>query len=130
MWLATRFRPISPKCPTSSWQVLPVPVNRSASTALSPVLLLQNSPNELRFVMVDPKRVELTGYNGIPHLAAPVVVEMDRVVGTLQWALREMDSRYQTFATMGARNINQLQQKSGERWQGQESLTSSSLLTN
>ena len=44
-------------------------------------LLLQNTPDELKFVMVDPKRVELTGYNGIPHLAAPVVVDMDRVVG-------------------------------------------------
>ena len=68
-------------------------------------LLLQNTPDQLRFVMVDPKRVELTGYNGIPHLAAPVVVEMDRVVGVLQWALREMDQRYQTFAQVGVRNI-------------------------
>jgi S-DNA-T family DNA segregation ATPase FtsK/SpoIIIE len=47
----------------------------------------------------------LTGYNGIPHLAAPVVVEMDRVIGTLQWALREMDHRYKMFAEVGARNI-------------------------
>lgn len=68
-------------------------------------LLLQNTPSDLRFVMVDPKRVELTGYNGIPHLAAPVVVEMDKVVGVLQWALREMDHRYQAFAKLGARNI-------------------------
>lgn len=74
-------------------------------------LLLQNSPNELRFVMVDPKRVELTGYNGIPHLAAPVVVDMDRVVGVLQWALREMDARYQSFAAMGARNITSYNKK-------------------
>ncbi len=68
-------------------------------------LLLQNSPEDLKLVMVDPKRVELTGYNGIPHLAAPVVVDMDRVVGTLQWALREMDDRYKLFAESGARNI-------------------------
>ncbi len=74
-------------------------------------LLLQNSPNDLRFVMVDPKRVELTGYNGIPHLAAPVVVDMDRVVGVLQWALREMDARYQSFATIGARNITSYNKK-------------------
>ena len=74
-------------------------------------LLLQNSPNDLRFVMVDPKRVELTGYNGIPHLAAPVVVDMDRVVGVLQWALREMDARYQSFASMGARNITSYNKK-------------------
>lgn len=68
-------------------------------------LLLQNTPDDLRFVMVDPKRVELTGYNGIPHLAAPVVVEMERVVGVLQWALREMDKRYQMFAQVGVRNL-------------------------
>lgn len=74
-------------------------------------LLLQNTPEELKLVMVDPKRVELTGYNGIPHLAAPVVVEMDKVIGTLQWALREMDNRYKMFADMGARNITDYNKK-------------------
>lgn len=68
-------------------------------------LLLLNTPEQLKLVMVDPKRVELTGYNGIPHLAAPVVVEMDRVIGVLQWAMREMDNRYKMFADVGARNI-------------------------
>ena len=68
-------------------------------------LLLQNTPDTLKLVMIDPKRVELTGYNGIPHLAAPVIVEIDKVIGTLQWALREMDSRYKRFAEVGARNI-------------------------
>ncbi|MDJ0756104.1 MAG: DNA translocase FtsK [Ardenticatenaceae bacterium] len=73
--------------------------------AIIACLLLQNSPEDLKLVMVDPKRVELTGYNGIPHLAAPVVVDMDRVVGTLQWAMREMDSRYKLLSENGARNI-------------------------
>ena len=73
--------------------------------AIIACLLLQNPPDQLRFVMVDPKRVELTGYNGIPHLAVPVVVDMDKVVGTLQWALREMERRYQMFAQIGSRNI-------------------------
>ena len=68
-------------------------------------LLLQNTPNALRFVMVDPKRVELTYYNGIPHLLAPVVVELERVVPMLQWVLREMDQRYKRFAKEGVRNI-------------------------
>ena len=68
-------------------------------------LLLQNTPDQLKLVMVDPKRVELTGYNGVPHLAAPVIVEMERVIGTLQWAMREMDNRYKMFAQVGARNI-------------------------
>ncbi|GAI83261.1 unnamed protein product, partial [marine sediment metagenome] len=56
--------------------------------------------------MVDPKRVELTGYNGIPHLLTPVIVETEKVIGTLKWMSREMDSRYKKFAEAGARNIN------------------------
>jgi len=68
-------------------------------------LLLNNTPDDLRMVLVDPKRVELTGYNGVPHLLAPVVVEIERVVGALQWMTREMDNRYHKFAEVGARNI-------------------------
>jgi S-DNA-T family DNA segregation ATPase FtsK/SpoIIIE len=68
-------------------------------------LLLYNTPDDLRLVLVDPKRVELTGYNGVPHLLGPVVVEMDRVIGALQWMTREMDKRYHLFAQAGSRNI-------------------------
>jgi DNA segregation ATPase FtsK/SpoIIIE, S-DNA-T family len=68
-------------------------------------LLLNNTPDDLRLVLVDPKRVELTGYNGIPHLLSPVVVEMEKVIGALQWMTREMDRRYHQFAQVGARNI-------------------------
>ena len=75
--------------------------------ALISCLLLHNTPDDLRLVMVDPKRVELTGYNGIPHLLAPVVVEMERVVGALQWVLREMDNRYHKLAQAGMRNIGE-----------------------
>jgi S-DNA-T family DNA segregation ATPase FtsK/SpoIIIE len=67
--------------------------------------LCTNTPDNLRMLMIDPKRVELTGYRGIPHLLAPVVVELERVVGTLQWVTREMDRRYKQFAKVGARNI-------------------------
>jgi S-DNA-T family DNA segregation ATPase FtsK/SpoIIIE len=74
-------------------------------------LILQNTPDDLKLVMVDPKRVELTGYNGIPHLAAPVVVDLERVVGTLQWALREMDKRYKAFSSSGVRNIQEYNKK-------------------
>ncbi|MEJ5240457.1 MAG: DNA translocase FtsK 4TM domain-containing protein [Anaerolineales bacterium] len=74
--------------------------------AILSCLLLHNTPDDLRLVLVDPKRVELSGYNGVPHLLAPVVVEMDRVVGTLQWMMREMDRRYHQFAQVGARNIH------------------------
>ena len=68
-------------------------------------LLLQNTPDDCKFLMVDPKRVELTGYNGVPHLLVPVVVDLERVVASLQWVSREMDERYRKFAKAGVRNI-------------------------
>ncbi len=68
-------------------------------------LLLNNPPNRVKFVMVDPKRVELTQYNGIPHLIAPVVVELERIVSVLKWVTREMDERYRRFSNAAARNI-------------------------
>ncbi|MCE9644552.1 MAG: DNA translocase FtsK [Chloroflexi bacterium] len=83
-------------------------------------LLLFNTPDDLRLVLVDPKRVELTGYNGIPHLLGPVVVEMDRVIGALQWMTREMDKRYHMFAQVGARNITDYNAKM--KLQGQKKL--------
>jgi S-DNA-T family DNA segregation ATPase FtsK/SpoIIIE len=67
---------------------------------------------------VDPKRVELTGYNGIPHLLAPVIVDAEHVVGALEWMLREMDSRYRKFSETGTRNIadyNTLCEKTSEK---------------
>jgi S-DNA-T family DNA segregation ATPase FtsK/SpoIIIE len=73
--------------------------------AILTCFLLHNTPDDLRLILVDPKRVELTGYNGVPHLLAPVVVEIDRVIGALQWMTREMDKRYHMFAQVGARNI-------------------------
>jgi DNA segregation ATPase FtsK/SpoIIIE-like protein len=68
-------------------------------------VISRNTPDVVKFIMVDPKRVELTGYNGIPHLVAPVVVELERIVGVLKWVTREMDERYRRFSDAGARNI-------------------------
>ncbi|MBN1580069.1 MAG: DNA translocase FtsK 4TM domain-containing protein [Anaerolineae bacterium] len=73
--------------------------------AIIAAFLCTNTPDDLQMVMIDPKRVELTGYNGIPHLLAPVVVDLERVVGTLRWVTREMDRRYKQFSKVGARNI-------------------------
>lgn len=83
-------------------------------------MLLYNTPDDLRLVLVDPKRVELTGYNGVPHLLGPVVVEMDRVIGALQWITREMDKRYHMFAQVGSRNITDYNAKM--KLQGQKKL--------
>jgi S-DNA-T family DNA segregation ATPase FtsK/SpoIIIE len=81
--------------------------------AIISCLLLQNTPDQLKFVMVDPKRVELTYFNGIPHLLAPVVVELERVVPALQWVSKEMDRRYQLFAKEGVRNIADFNHRMG-----------------
>ncbi len=88
--------------------------------ALICCLLLNNTPETLRLIMIDPKRVELTGYNGVPHLLTPVVVEIDRVVGILQWVTHEVDKRYQKFAKVGARHITDYNAHSHE--QGIETL--------
>jgi len=74
-------------------------------------LLLHNSPNEVRFIMIDPKRVELTPFNSIPHLATPVIVDTNKALSTLRWLNQEMDSRYQKLATAGARNIEDYNRK-------------------
>jgi S-DNA-T family DNA segregation ATPase FtsK/SpoIIIE len=75
--------------------------------AIISCLLLQNTPDDLRFVMIDPKRVELAPYNQVPHLLAPVVVELERVVGALQWVSREMNDRYTKFSQAGVRNLDE-----------------------
>jgi len=68
-------------------------------------LLLHNSPDDVRFIMIDPKRVELVTFNGVPQLLAPVVVDTDKAIKALRWLNQEMDSRYRQFAKAGARNI-------------------------
>ncbi|MFC1967132.1 DNA translocase FtsK [Chloroflexota bacterium] len=68
-------------------------------------ILLHNTPNDVRFIMVDPKRVELTPYNSIPHLTVPVIVDPQKALNALRWLNQEMDKRYQTLASGGARNI-------------------------
>ncbi|HEX5480606.1 MAG TPA: DNA translocase FtsK [Dehalococcoidia bacterium] len=75
--------------------------------ALISCILMHASPAEVRFVMIDPKRVELSAFGPIPHLAfSNIVVEMDQVVGTLQAVIHEMESRYRKFAAIAVRNID------------------------
>jgi len=76
-------------------------------------LLFRASPAELKLILVDPKRVELTHYNGIPHLLSPVIVEPEKVISALNWIISEMDRRYKLFAQVGARNIDSYNQISG-----------------
>jgi S-DNA-T family DNA segregation ATPase FtsK/SpoIIIE len=76
-------------------------------------ILFHASPDEVRFIMVDPKRVELSQYNGIPHLLTPVIVEPEKVVSALKWAVGEMERRYKVFTEVGAKNIESYNNMSG-----------------
>jgi S-DNA-T family DNA segregation ATPase FtsK/SpoIIIE len=69
-------------------------------------LLYRNSPDMLRFIMIDPKRVELTAYNKIPHLATPVITDAKKAIKALNWAIIEMDRRYGILETVGVRDID------------------------
>lgn len=69
-------------------------------------LLMHATPDEVRFLMVDPKRVELLPYNNVPHLLCPVIVDAEKVVGLLHFVTKEMDERYRKFAAAGVRNID------------------------
>jgi S-DNA-T family DNA segregation ATPase FtsK/SpoIIIE len=68
-------------------------------------LLYRNSPNDLKLILVDPKRVELGLYNDIPHLLTPVIVEPEKCISALKWAVAEMERRYKLLADVGNRNI-------------------------
>lgn len=73
--------------------------------ALVTSLLFRNSPEQLRFIMVDPKRVELTQYNDIPHLLTPVITEPKKAILALKWAIKEMERRYEILQTEKVRDI-------------------------
>ena len=75
-------------------------------------LLMCNSPADLKFILIDPKRVELVQYNSLPHLATKVVVDTDKALNTLRWLNQEMDNRYKTLSSVGARNIDAYNKKS------------------
>jgi DNA segregation ATPase FtsK/SpoIIIE, S-DNA-T family len=76
-------------------------------------LLFRTSPEELRLILIDPKRVELTMYNGIPHLMTEVIVDVEKILASLKWAMDEMDRRYKKFAENGVRNIDSYNELSG-----------------
>jgi len=77
-------------------------------------MLFNASPDEVKFLMVDPKMVELAMFNGLPHLLCPVVTDHKKVSGALNWVVNEMDSRYKLFARLGVRNIDFFLEKLGK----------------
>ncbi len=86
-------------------------------------LLYRLTPEECRLIMIDPKMVELSVYDGIPHLLAPVVTEPTKAVVALKWAVREMEDRYRAMSQLGVRNISNYNQKILEAGERGQSLT-------
>ncbi len=78
-------------------------------------LLYKNSPEMLSLILIDPKRVELSIYEGLPHLIAPVVTDNKRAMGALRWVIQEMDRRYQLLLEAGARDIKSYNRAAAER---------------
>lgn len=76
-------------------------------------LLFRASPSEVKLILIDPKRVEFTAYNGIPHLLTPVIIEVEKILSSLKWAMGEMDRRYKLFSEAGVRNIDSYNELSG-----------------
>lgn len=76
-------------------------------------LLFRASPQEVKLILVDPKRVEFSAFNGIPHLLTPVIVEVEKILSALKWSMGEMDRRYKLFAERGVRNIEGYNELSG-----------------
>jgi S-DNA-T family DNA segregation ATPase FtsK/SpoIIIE len=83
-------------------------------------LLYKFSPDQLRFVMIDPKVVELQQYNVLPHLVVPVVTDPKKVLLALRWVVNEMEKRYQIFARVGVRNINSFNSRPNKKLVPQE----------
>lgn len=85
-------------------------------------ILFRANPEEVKLLMVDPKRVELSGYDGIPHLISPVVTDPKKAATALRWAVVEMERRYQLFADTGVRNIDMYLELAKESQSGEEPL--------
>ncbi|MGI6066059.1 MAG: DNA translocase FtsK 4TM domain-containing protein [Bacillota bacterium] len=80
-------------------------------------ILFKACPGDVKFLMIDPKMVELTNYNGLPHLLSPVITDLKKAAGSLKWVVREMENRYNIFASTGVKDLyrfNELKQGSGE----------------
>lgn len=90
--------------------------NTGKSVGLNSILgglLLTKTPDELKLIMVDPKRVEMSSYNGIPHLLTPIITDMELVVNALNWAIEEMKRRYRTLEQVRAKKITEYNRKMG-----------------
>jgi DNA segregation ATPase FtsK/SpoIIIE, S-DNA-T family len=83
--------------------------------AMATALVLENTPDLMKLIMLDPKMVELSRFNGLPHLMGPVETDQERIIGVLRWCTREMDRRYKLLEENAARNIDIFNSRLGRR---------------
>jgi S-DNA-T family DNA segregation ATPase FtsK/SpoIIIE len=88
--------------------------------AMAAALLLNNTPDLVKMIMLDPKMVELSRFNGLPHLLGPVETDTERIIGVLKWCTREMDRRYKLLEEHAVRNIDNYNAKFGARRRGRD----------
>ena len=88
-------------------------------TSITTCLVMNNSPEQLKLVMIDPKMVELVRFNGLPHLYGKVETDLERILGVLQWVVAEMDRRYQVLDETRSRNIDTYNNKVSRRKDGE-----------
>ena len=93
------------RCRTCSSRAPPVPGNPFSCIRSSFLFLYKNSPQTLKLILIDPKRVELSVYEGIPHLVTPVITDNKKAVGVFRWAISEMERRYELLQKAGSRDI-------------------------
>ena len=103
---ASRSSPTSPACRTCSSPAPPARASRSPINTMILSLLYRLTPEQCRLIMIDPKMLELSVYDGIPHLLTPVVTDPKKAVVALKWAVREMEDRYRKMSKLGVRNID------------------------
>jgi S-DNA-T family DNA segregation ATPase FtsK/SpoIIIE len=87
--------------------------------AMATALALDNHPDQVKLVMLDPKMVELSRFNGLPHLLGPVETDQERIIGVLRWCTREMDRRFKVLEESAVRNITEYNSRLGRRQQGE-----------
>ena len=88
-------------------------------TSITTCLVMNNSPEQLKLVMIDPKMVELVRFNGLPHLYGKVETDLERILGVLQWVVAEMDRRYQVLDETRSRNIDTYNRKASRKKDGE-----------